>query len=108
MSCIALKITRWPIFIPRCITSAFCGHIYTFGLSLAFVMPSLAFKDLLACHFFVDCLSWDGTYPHNFNDKNENNKIKFISHLASAVRIPSSVNNFWVISCWVTYYQEVY
>ena len=25
-------------------------------------------------------LSWDGTYPHNFNDKNENNTITFISH----------------------------
>ena len=24
MSCTAFKITRWPIFIPRCITSAFC------------------------------------------------------------------------------------
>ena len=32
-----------------------------------------------------------------FNDKNENNKITFISislHFASSVRIPSSVNNF--------------
>ena len=49
MSCTAFKITRWLIFIPCCITSAFYVPVdlyYTFGLSLASVMLTFAFKDL--------------------------------------------------------------
>ena len=38
---------------------------------------------MLAFHFnnqCVDCMSWDGTYPHNFYDDNEINKITIISN----------------------------
>ena len=63
-------------------------------------MPSFAFKDLykywiviLITGVLIACLG----VVHNFNDKNETNKITFISHSASSVRIPSSVNNFWDI-----------
>ena len=44
----------------------------------------------------IACLGMVFTHT-TFNDKNENNKITFISislHSASSVRIPSSVNNF--------------
>ena len=49
-------------------------------------MPSFAFKDpykycivILITGVSFACL-WDETYPHNFYDKNEINKITFISH----------------------------
>ena len=79
MSCTTFKITKYLVSILGCITSALFISVdfyVTFELFGSFVIPSFSLKDIqiyLLYHFnnwCVDRLSWDGTYPHNFYNKN--------------------------------------
>ena len=113
-SCTATELS---ILLPSCLTAIknqvikYCTTVYERNGEKLFwpiknsgeilnKLKSRGFILILACHFnnrCVDCLSWDGTYPHNFNDKNELTKLHLspISlHSASSIHIPTSDNNF--------------